>query len=574
MYNASIIRDLEEQLILNPRCCLSRSGETRLFLFVVLLLAPVAGHGQNDGAIPDAPSVAAAKTYPAQAVNLPAFDDLQPTIIAEPPEQLPAIEWEPASDPSEDSIPAGDTAPGLRIDLDKEFAAMGRPTAFDAYAAGDDTEHYHWKGLLSQSFAFFGVENAFRLMTDPYFRHLTADGPFWHDYISSLDNWNWRRWNDGDDFLVAYIGHPMQGSVTEFIEIQNDPHARNLRIGTDRAYWKSIFHSFLWNTLYSTDQKLGPLGESALGSEGGYTYVIGCPAPCKSYNPAIDKVTNNTGWVKLVSTPFVGTLWTLMEDFLDRFVSDPVQNHFGQDRVFPKILRGSLNPCRTMANFLRWRKPWYRDFQDNPSDQRITRRFDFLPSDEAFVRATPRFELFPHFNAISLPVNTATCLHCRQMTTGSGIGFSSRLTKRVDFDSDLDYQPNASPVPSDRAGGNILMGTFGLRSGFQTRHFALKGSLRPGFVSYDRAYETSPTATGPKPEIGRITHFATALALNGDLNLNRHVALRGVFGNTPVRYREPYLTTPDKWPYLNWLSRKIFLTNENWAWQAGPVLRF
>ncbi len=368
----------------------------------------------------------------------------------------------------------------------------------------------------------------------------------------------------------------MQGSVTEFIEIQNDPHARSLRIGKDKAYWKSIFHAFLWNTIYSTDQKVGPLGESALGSEGGYTYVIGCPAPCTTYNPATDKVTNNTGWVKLVSTPVVGTAWTLGEDFLDRYVSDPVQDHFGYDRVFPKIVRGALNPCRTMANFLRWRKPWYRDFDDHARDLYITRRFTPLPIDEEAVRAAPRFELFPHFNAISLPVNTTTCSNCRQLATGFGIGFSSRLSKRVDFDSDLNYQPNASPLPSDRAGGNIVMGTFGIRSGLQTEHFSLKGSLRPGFLSYSRAYETSPVKNGPAPDIGGITHFTTALALTGDYVLYRHLALRGVIGNTPVRYREAYLgpPTPGKEPYLNWLSRQFFLTNENWTWSAGPVLRF
>ncbi len=473
-------------------------------------------------------------------------------------------------------------APGAHLDLTPIFATMNRRGKMgnDGNSQGLDNgppiEHYHWKAMLWQSFAFFGVENGFRLMTDPYLRTLTVDKPFWHDYWASMQQWNMGRWSDGDDFLVAYIGHPIQGSVTEFIEIQNDPVGRLQRIGKSKAYWKSIYHAFLWNTIFSTDQKVGPLGESALGSEGGYTYVVGCPAPCPTYNPAKDKVTNNTGWVKLISTPVVGTLWTLTEDFLDRFVSDPIQNHYGMDRLFPEIVRSALNPSRTMANFLRWRAPWYRDFQHDIFDMRISRRINFLPSDEDLVRAAPRFEVFPHFNAISLPVNAASCSQCRKMTTGYGFGFSSRMTKRMDLESDVNYQPNASPLPSDRAGGNIFMGTFGIRSGFQTAHYSLKGSLRPGFLSYDRAYETSPVKEGPAPDIGRITHFTTALALTGDYVLNRHLALRGVFGNTPVRYREAKLSPPNpgKYPYLNWLSRENFLNNENWAWQAGPVLRF
>lgn len=554
---------------------LKRTGGARLLLHSALLLAPVAGHAQMDSVLTDAPSPVTAAVHEAQPVRFAALNEFEFAGDAVPARE--DAEFGLGSDSSADGLDGDIAAPGLYIDLDAKFAAMERPAAMSGVAAtGDGMEHYHWKGLLWQSFAFFGVENGFRLMTDPFFRYLTADKPYWHDYISSLKQWNMRRWSDGDDFLVAYIGHPMQGSVTEFIEIQNDPKGRLLRIGKDKAYWKSIFHSLLWNTAFSTDQKVGPLGESALGAEGGYTYVIGCPAPCVSYNPKVDKVTNNTGWVKLISTPVVGTLWTLMEDTLDRYVSDPLQNHIGQDRLFPEIVRGSLNPCRTMANFLRWRAPWYRDFQHDTFDMRITRRINFLPSDDAVVRAAPRFEVFPHFNAISLPVNTATCTSCRQMTTGYGVGFSSRFTRRLDFDSDLSYQPNASPAPSDRAGGSILMGTFGLRSGFQTEHFALKGSLRPGFLSYDRAYETSPVKGGPAPEIGRITHFTTALALTGDYNLSRHFALRGVFGNTPVRYREPSLAapTPGKEPYLNWLSRETFLSNDNWAYQAGPVLRF
>jgi len=437
-------------------------------------------------------------------------------------------------------------------------------------------ERYHWKGLLWQSFAFFGIENSFRLMTDPYFRYLTADKPFWHDYIASLRQWNMGRWNDGDDFLVAYVGHPMQGSITEFIEIQNDPHDRFLQISSDKTYWKSRFKAFLWATVYSTDQKVGPLGESALGSEGGYTYPIGCPAPCPSYEPGLYKVTNNTGWVKFVTTPVVGTLWTLAEDFLDRYVSDRVQ---GDDlhAKFPKILRGALNPCRTMANGLRGHAPWYRDYQHPETSGLPTGGVEFERDDANGFKTLPRFEVFPHFNAISLPVNTASCSGCRSLTTGVGVGFSWRWTRWVDLDSDVNFLPEASPLPSDHAGGNAVLGTFGLRTGFETPNYSLKVSLRPGFLSYDGAYLTAPSATNPTPEIGRITHFATSLAITGDYRIGRHFAVRISMGNTPVRYYTYGYDRPlgvGSMPYLYWTSPKVFATNENWTYQTGPVLRF
>jgi hypothetical protein len=437
-------------------------------------------------------------------------------------------------------------------------------------------EHYHWKGLLWQSFAFFGIQNSFRLMTDPFFRYLTADKPFWHDYIASLRQWNMGRWSDGDDFLVAYVAHPMQGSVTEFIEKQNDPHDRFLEMSSDPAYWKSLFKGFLWATAYSTDQKVGPLSETALGSEGGYTYVIDCPAPCPSYAPGLYKVTNNTGWVKFITTPVVGTLWTMAEDFLDRYVSDRVQ---GDDlhAKFPKILRGSLNPCHTMANGLRGHSPWYRDYQHPETAYSSAGGVHLERDDTESYRTLPRFEFFPHFNSISLPVNTSGCTACRSLTTGAGAGFSIRWTRWVDVDSDVDYLPNASPLPSDRAGGGAVLGTFGLRAGFASKNYALKASLRPGFLSYDGAYLTAPSTTNPTPEIGRITHFVTSLAITGDYGIGRHFAVRISMGNTPVRYytyrfdRPPGVGTM---PYLFWISPKVFATNENWTYQTGPVLRF
>jgi hypothetical protein len=468
-----------------------------------------------------------------------------------------------------------DPQSGLRIDLDDLMARMDRP---ELEAPTGGVERYHWKGLLWESFAFFGVENSQRLMADPYFRQLTADRPFWHDYFASMKHWDWRRWSDGDDFLVAYIAHPLQGSVTEFIELQNSPRDRGLRISDGRAYWRSrLGPALLWATAYSTDQKLGPLGEAALGSEGGYTYVIGCPFYCSAYfeNPSQFKVTNNTGWVKLVTTPVVGTLWTVMEDAIDHFISDRVQ---GDDltRVFPKILRGSLNPARTMANALRWRKPWYRDWQHGTDDLRITAGVHFLPGDDDVIRAAPKYELFPHLEWISLPVNTGSCSHCRETLTGYGFGFSKRIATYADLDSDWNFVNNASPVASDRAGGNIVMGTVGLKSGYTSQFFSLKAFLRPGFLSYDRAYQSSPSETNPTPTIGRVTHFTAALGIEGDYAINRHLALRGVFGNQPVRYREPYVDPPGPGtnPYLNWLSKLTFLTNENWTYQAGAVMRF
>ena len=571
------------RMIWSKRSLLLPSRHIRLIVYLPFTLLLSTLHAQTSGVapleMPDDPGerFSTAPTTPPYLAN-----SSSPIAPSTPPFASPALPDTPwwvdsdgggAVDSAESADVAGGDLLPLFAMMHEGGSASHRPPKLDP--EGNEIQGYYWQGLLWQSFAFFGVENSFRLMTDPYFRYLTADKPFWHDYVASLHQWNMGRWSDGDDFLVAYVGHPLQGSVTEFIEIQNDPHARYLQISRDPAYWKSRFQSFLWATIYSTDQKVGPLGETALGSEGGYTYPLKCPAPCPTYQPGLYKVTNNTGWVKFVTTPVVGTLWTLAEDTLDRYVSDRVQGD-NMEAVFPKILRGSLNPSRTMANALRGHKPWYRDYQHPENADAI--RYHILRDDEELIQNLPRYEIFPHFHALSLPVNAnSTCYPCRQITTGPGIGFTYLLSRWWDVESDVDHHPNASTLPSVKAGGDALIGTFGLGLGFRSQNYGLKASVRPGFVSYDRAYFNLPTADETMPPTGRITHFATSLSVTGDYGVVRHLAMRASVSNLAVRYdskrldRAPGVGTE---PYLFWISPKVYATNENWSYQVGPVLRF
>lgn len=179
-------------------------------------------------------------------------------------------------------------------------------------------ERYHWKGLLIQSLEFNAIENSVRLASDDQIRIFLVNKPFWHDYAASLKQFNIRRWNDGDDFLVNYIGHPLEGAVAGYIEIQNDPKARMLEISGNREYWKSRGMARLWATVFSTQSEIGPLGEAGIGNEGGWTYPkLKCTRPCPQYKPGITHYTNNTGWADFIVTPTVGMLWVLMEDMLD-----------------------------------------------------------------------------------------------------------------------------------------------------------------------------------------------------------------------------------------------------------------
>lgn len=470
--------------------------------------------------------------------------------------------------PSEPDAEALKTNSGAaQLELLPLFAKL-REDAADQQPEAVETEGYHWKGLLWQSLGFIAAEDTVRFFSDHYARHLVATGPYWRNYGISMTHWDMTRWSDGDDFLVDDIGHPMQGALSAYLEIQNSPTQRELQFSNTWPYWRSRLLGLAWSTVYSTQQKIGPLGEAAIGNAGGFTYPLHCPYLCTNPNA---EYTNNTGWTDFIMTPAGGFVWVLGEDLIDRYISNRIQGD--STSIWPKIVRGALNPTRSGANLLRGKIFWYRDWQ-NPDLESPKVHFDNGKAE--FIRSLPKYEIFPHYNGISLPVNTSTCTACRRWTSGGGVGFSYRVSRWVDFDSDFDYQPNASARPTNRAGGSALIATWGFRSGIVTPNYALKLSIRPGLVSYSQAQLAKPNTPNQTEGIGRVTHFAAALAINGDYGINRHLAIRGVFGNTPVRYYNYYIFpegigTP---PYINWLSHEVFTTNENWNIQIGPVLRF
>jgi len=221
-------------------------------------------------------------------------------------------------------------------------------------------EKIHWGAILKQSLGFLVFEHTFRLANDRYARHLLLHKSFWEDYGDSLQHFDMGRWGDGDDFLVNYIGHPLQGAVSGNIFIQNDPHGRSERFGKSGAYWKSRFRAMLYAAAYSAYFEAGPvLSEAALGNEGGYTYVPKCGlAPCTIPGRTLKPATNNTGWVDFVVTPTVGIGWIVLEDAIEARIVDPLA---GDSTALKwKILRGSLAPSHSMANFFQGKLPWYR----------------------------------------------------------------------------------------------------------------------------------------------------------------------------------------------------------------------
>ena len=208
---------------------------------------------------------------------------------------------------------------------------------------------FQWGAAIRQSFKLLAFQQGMMLATDKWARYSLTHGKFFPEYFAAV-NGGLKQWDDGDPFLDNYIGHPLQGAVSGYIQVQNDPAGRNAVFGSNRVYWKSRAKAMGWIALYSTQFEIGPISEASIENLGGFQYK-NCPT-CK--------LTHGSGWVDIVVTPTLGTAWMVGEDALDRFLVRRVEGRFGRGR-WTNFFRCALNPARMGANLLRLKAPWYRD---------------------------------------------------------------------------------------------------------------------------------------------------------------------------------------------------------------------
>ncbi|MDX2152382.1 MAG: hypothetical protein SFV54_16710 [Bryobacteraceae bacterium] len=201
-------------------------------------------------------------------------------------------------------------------------------------------EGFNWNSALAQSGLFLGIQHAYRLADQPYTRE-ELKGPFFRDYWRSITGI--RGWDDGDSVLANYVGHPMEGAVAGYIYVHNSPYSIRQEFGMNSRYWNSRLRAMGYAALYSTQYELGPLSEAAIGNVG---------------------MTRGTkGAVDLVITPTLGVAWMVTEDLLDKKLIERLEARTRNGYV-KMLLRTGLNPCRTFANLLRFRMPWYRDTRE------------------------------------------------------------------------------------------------------------------------------------------------------------------------------------------------------------------
>jgi hypothetical protein len=424
---------------------------------------------------------------------------------------------------------------------------------------------FSWRPALWQSFEFLVMEHAFRLASDSYARYLLFHKPFWNDYSSSANHFYMNRWGDGDDFLVNYIGHPLEGAVSGGIFIQNDPVASTARFGRSAVYWKSRLKAMAWASVYSAYFEIGPvLSETALGNEGGYSYIPGCGMEGKcvkqdgrEYKPA----TNNTGWVDFIVTPTVGTGWIILEDAIEvEFVDKAIPDHHSATH---NLLLAGLTPSRTMANFLAGKHPWYR-----PSPVGDTTTTFGPPLNPVKKRPEwkddPRWSLGLQFTGSNLPMDWEGCHACRSFTPGTGITFDHRLTRFLWIDSEGNLYPGSGKT-SEKGGAQEVLA--GLKVGRSLHSWGIFSQVRPGFIRYDKTL-----APGSSTEYESTTRFALDLGGIVEYYISRHSTVRLNFGVTLVQYLTG-LQDPMQ-PPVNVLSPDYYATQGNFHIASGYTFRF
>jgi len=423
-------------------------------------------------------------------------------------------------------------------------------------------EKFNLKGAFWQSFGENLFYHVWRVSSDSGMRWNLTHKPFFHDWFASYKGYDMHRWGDGDDFIVNDVGHPLEGAVFARTFLQNSPRSQ-VAIGKDSRYWTSRLKATAWSTVWSVQLEIGPLSETSIGNQGGFTYVPNCGIYdyCKD-NPKFHKPpTNNTGWTDFVVTPLVGTAWVIGEDTIDKYVVTPVAaNH----RILGgRVLRSVLEPSRSFAAIFAGKFPW-----DLPSSENdfITSNRSHFPSTYGDFEAPPlnRFEFGTQYTNISLPVVSSSCsgVACRRNLSGFGTGFGYNFSRAIAFDSTLNF------IPSQQGTKPLMQGLFGVRVGARTEHVGVFAKVRPGFIYFENAQsvqgENSQTS---------LTRFATDVGGIVEYYPKHNSTFRLDVGTTLVRYLTNY-PDPKEYPLGSLLSTQYIVTQGNFQMASSYTVRF
>ena len=195
-----------------------------------------------------------------------------------------------------------------------------------------------WRKAFLESGLFIVLMNGKRAALEPW-TQAGMNGPFFKDYWRSIKGSLKWKWKDGDDFFINYIRHPAEGATFAFVMRQNDPNSIDAgSCGFSKKYFKQTIKTLFFSAIASTLFEIGPVSEASIGNVGYF---------------------KESGLVDFVVTPTVGVAFMIGQDLLDNYVIKNLERKV-HNKIFRATMRVALNPSRSLANALAFKKPWYR----------------------------------------------------------------------------------------------------------------------------------------------------------------------------------------------------------------------
>ena len=251
------------------------------------------------------------------------------------------------------------TAPPVAIEPVADNTPTAPPPVLPVLPAVQRQERHnaiHWKSLAREWWLWIVIEQTERIVKETKTRHQLS-GPFFSDWFHTVSAYHFDNWDDGGKYITSYLAHPTQGAIAEAIFWQNNDRVRfseqDFRSST---YRNALLQAFAFATVDAVLWKMGPLSESSIGNVGLPTHFWDrdCKAlriPCVDRPGVSDMVMNEVG----------GTALTIGFQWLDQHVQKGmIENRF-QSRAVIDTTRIITNPPASVANLVRFRRPWYRD---------------------------------------------------------------------------------------------------------------------------------------------------------------------------------------------------------------------
>ena len=207
------------------------------------------------------------------------------------------------------------------------------PTTTFEEKAQDNLDKIQYGSLIANELTWLLLRNGLRL-TDESTRD-RLDGPFVEDWFDSVGTlWTRYRFHDNGKFLTNFAAHPAMGSTSAFIFRLSDPISLKAKFGRNSEYYRAKKRQFVFTLIDTILFEIGPISESSIGNI-------------------------RQGWVDFIFTPTLGIAWSIGEDALRHYVLDPM--YLKGNRHWANFLSIFLNPSRSFANVMAFRKPWSRE---------------------------------------------------------------------------------------------------------------------------------------------------------------------------------------------------------------------